>query len=279
VTARTVNALLALGACVASLVALYLAAFVVPVTEHADQRVFDAFLSLRTYRTGTLAGYVIGFFNLGPYALAVLALTVAALALGERRKAAAVVAICAGANITTQVLKLVTAAPRGSFSVDDVSWPSGHLTAATSLALCVVLVVPPMLRTYAAGAGVLGVLATAYSILIAGSHHPTDVVAGMLMAGAWTAVGVAGLDAAERRWPSGRPAPGFGASRRTLWLASGAAAASVFAALVLGAAASSVGIYPSDHAALLAGAVLLAACAAILPAAAAMLLDPAVRRR
>src|SRR4051794_27909215 len=261
---RAVNALLAVAACVAGLAALYLAAFVVPVTEHIDQRVFDAFVSLETHRTATLAGYVIGFFNLGPYALAVLALTVAALALGERRKAAAVVAICAGANVTTQLLKLVTAAPRGSLWVDNSSWPSGHLTAATSLALCVVLVAPPLLRTYAAGAGALGVLATAYSILIVGAHRPSDVVGGMLMAAAWTAAGVAGLGAVERRRPAGRP----GASRRALWPASGAGAASVLAALVLGAAASQLGIYP----ALLAGAVVLAACAASLPAAAATLL-------
>ena len=137
------------------------------------------------------------------------------------------------------------------------------------------LVAPPLLRTYAAGAGALGVLAVAYSILVLGSHHPTDVVGGMLMAAAWTAAGVAGLDAAERRWPSGRPAPGFGASRRALWLTSGAAAVAVLAALVLGAAASQLGVYPT----LLAGAMVLAACAAVLPAAAATLLDPAVRRR
>jgi peptidoglycan/LPS O-acetylase OafA/YrhL len=120
----------------------------------------------------------------------------------------------------------------------------------------------------------LAVLATAYSILIVGSHYPTDVVGGMLMAAAWTAAGVAALEAAERRRPSGRPVPGFGASRRALWLASGAAAASVFAALVLAAAASEVGFYLSDHAVLLTGGVILAACAAILPAAAATLLDP-----
>ena len=268
VNARTVNALLAVAACVAGLVALYLAAFVVPVTEHADQRVFDAFLSLQTYRTATLAGHVTGFFDLGPYALAVLALTVAALALGERRKAVAVVAICAGANVTTQVLKLVTATPREPLWLEPASWPSGHLTAATSLALCAVLVAPPLLRIYAAGAGALGVLAVAYSILVLGSHHPTDVVGGMLMAAAWTAAGVAALDAAERRWPSGRPAPGFGASRRALWLTSGAAAVAVLAALVLGAAASQLGVYPT----LLAGAMVLAACAAVLPAAAATLL-------
>jgi membrane-associated phospholipid phosphatase len=268
VTARTVNALLAVAACAAGLVALYLAAFVVPPTEHADQHVFDAFLSLQTYRTATLAGYVSGFFNLAPYALAVLAVTVAALALGERRKAVAVVAICACANVTTQVLKIVTATPRVPLWMEPASWPSGHLTAATSLALCAVLVAPPLLRSYAAGAGALGVLATAYSILILGSHHPSDVVGGMLMAAAWTAAGVAALDAAERRWPSGRPAPGFGASRRALWLASGAAAVAVFAALVLGAAASQLGVYPG----LLAGAAVLAVCAGILPAAAATLL-------
>jgi membrane-associated phospholipid phosphatase len=267
VTPRTVNALMAVAACVAGLVALYLAAFVVPVTEHADQHVFNAFVSLQTYRTATLAGYVTGFFDLGPYALAVLALTVAALALGERRKAAAVVAICGCANVTTQVLKIATATPRSPQWLEPASWPSGHLTAATSLALCAVLVAPPLWRSWAAGAGALGVLAVAYSILVLGSHHPTDVVGGMLMASAWTAAAVAGLDAAERRWPSGRPAPGFGASRRALWLTSGAAAVAVLAALVLGAAAQA-NVYPS----LLAGAVVLAACAAILPAAAATLL-------
>jgi len=156
VSARTVNALLAVAACVTGLAALYLAAFVVPVTEHADQRVFNAFLSLQTYRTATLAGYVTGFFDLGPYALAVLALTVAALALGERRKAVAVVAICAGANVTTQLLKVATAAPREPLWLAPASWPSGHLTAATSLALCLVLVAPPLLRTYAAGRGIRG---------------------------------------------------------------------------------------------------------------------------
>jgi hypothetical protein len=88
------------------------------------------------------------------------------------------------------------------------------------------------------------------------------------MAAAWTAAGVAALDEAERRWPSGRAAPAFASSRRVLWLASGAAAVAVFAALVLGAAASQLGIYPT----LLAGAVVLAACAAILPATAATLL-------
>jgi membrane-associated phospholipid phosphatase len=268
VNARTVNALMAVAACIAGLVALYLAAFVVPVTERADQHVFDAFTSLQSYRTSTLAGHLAAFFDRVPYALAVLALTVATLALGERRKAVAVLAICAGANITTQVLKLVTATPREPVWLEPASWPSGHLTAATSLALCVVLVAPPRLRIYAAGACALGVLATAYSILIIGSHHPTDVVGGMLMAAAWTAAGVAALDAAERRWPSGRPAPGFGASRRALWLTSGAAAVAVFAALVLGAAASQLGVYP----AMLAGAVVLAACAAVIPAAAATLL-------
>jgi membrane-associated phospholipid phosphatase len=268
VNTRSVNALLAVAASAAGLVAVYLAAFVVPVTEHADQRVFDAFTSLQSYRTSTLAGHLAAFFDRAPYALAVLALTVAALALGERRKALAVPLICACANVTTQVLKLVTATPREPAWLGQASWPSGHLTAAASLALCVVLVAPPRLRIYAAGAGALGVLATTYSILIIGSHHPTDVVAGMLMASAWTAAGVAALDAAERRWPSGRAAPGFGASRRALWLTSGAAAVAVFAALVLGAAAAQLGVYPP----MLAGAAVLAACAAVIPAATATLL-------
>ena len=112
-------------------------------------------------------------------------------------------------------------------------------------------------------------LAVAYSILVLGSHHPSDVVGGHADG--------RGLDRrrrgrARRRGAAlalGPPtAPGFGASRRALWLTSGAAAVAVLAALVLGAAASQPGVYPT----LLVGAMVLAACAAVIPAAAATLL-------
>jgi membrane-associated phospholipid phosphatase len=275
VNARTVNALRAAAACVAGLLVLYLAAFVIAPTEHADQRVLDGFLSLQSPAADAWAGFVVGFFNLAPYAVAVLIVVAVALGLDQPRRAAAVVAICFGANVTTQALKLLTAAPREPQWLADASWPSGHLTAATSLALCVVLIAPPLLRPYAAGAGVLGVLATAYSILVVGSHHPTDVVGGMLMAGLWTALGVAALELAEQRWPSGRPSPAPSPRGLTISLALAAATASVFALLVLVTHVSSLSRFASDHTTFVAGALLLTACGAALPAAAAL----APRRR
>jgi membrane-associated phospholipid phosphatase len=273
VTARTSNALRAAAACAAGLVVVYFAAFVVGPAERADQRVFDGFLSLRSPRATESAEFVVRFFNLAPYALAVLFVVVAAIALAEPRKGLAVAVICLGANVTTQALKLLTAAPRDPHWLPDASWPSGHLTAATSLALCVVLVAPPRVRAYAVGAGALGVLATAYSILVVGSHHPTDVVGGMLMAGAWTALGLAALDLAEQVRPSPRPARASGTPRRTLWLAPALAAAAGLGLLVLHARGL------ADQTTFLAGAIVLAVCAAVLPAAAATLLPPALRGR
>lgn len=152
----------------------------------------------------------------------------------------------------------------------DASWPSGHLTAATSLALCVVLVAPVALRPYAVVAGALGVLATAYSILVIGSHHPSDVAGGMLVAGAWTGVVVAALE-------RGRPATR--AQRRTRWLAPAAAAISVCVLLVVALAVAPLGPALANHTTFLAGALLLATCAAVIPAAVAMLLAPAARSR
>ena len=203
---RAVNALLGAAACVAGLVALYLAAFELGATERADERVLDGFLSLSTPSTWAAASFVSHFFNERPYAVAVLIVMVAALWLGRLRMAVAVGVVCLGANLTTQALKLLTAAPREPMWLPDASFPSGHLTAATSLALCVVLVAPVALRPYAVVAGALGVLATAYSILVIGSHHPSDVAGGMLVAGAWTGVVVAVLE-------RGRAATG--ARRRT----------------------------------------------------------------
>jgi len=273
VPARASRSLLAAAACAAGLVAVYLAAFVVGATERADQRVFDGFLSLRSPRTVEWADFAVRFFNLAPYALAVLAVVVAAIALAEPRKALAVAAICLCANVTTQALKLLTAAPRDPHWLPDASWPSGHLTAATSLALCIVLVAPPRLRAYAVGAGALGVLGTAYSILVVGSHHPTDVVGGMLMAGGWTALGLAALELAEQVRPSARPAPASGAPRRALWLAPALAALAGLGLLVLRAPDL------AGRTTFLAGAVVLALCAAVLPAAAATLLPHGLRGR
>jgi membrane-associated phospholipid phosphatase len=269
VNPRTVNALLAAAACVVGLVALYVAAFHLGVTERADARVLDGFLSLRSPKGSRAAEFVASLFNLAPYAVAVLIVAGAAMWRGGPRLSAAVLAIIVGAGLTTQLLKQLTAATREPLWLSGPSWPSGHVTAAASLAVCVVLIAPAVLRPYAVVAGALGVLAVGCSVLVLGSHHPSDVAGGMLMAGAWTATTVAALELAERRWPSGRP---LGTGGTTRWLAPVAAASSVAALLVALAAAAPLGPDLADRTTFLLGAVLLAGCAAALPVAAVTLL-------
>ena len=225
----------------------------------------DGFLSLRTARTDALGEFVTGFFNLRPFAVLAAIVVVAAAYRGRARMAAAVMAILLGANVTTQLLKTLTAAPREPVWLPDASWPSGHVTAAASLALCVVLVAPSVLRPWAVGAGALGVLTVAYSILIVGSHHASDVLGGMLVAGAWSGAVVAVL---ERRRPVHA-----GAHGRRLWLAPAAAVIAVGALLVVVAAVEPLAPYLSDHTTFFVGAVVLATCGAVIPAVAGRLAE------
>lgn len=84
------------------------------------------------------------------------------------------------------------------------SWPSGHATAAAILAFCAVLVAPPRLRAPAGVAGATFTLAYGAALLIDAWHMPSDVLGGYLLAALWTALAVAGLRAADRRWPTPR---------------------------------------------------------------------------
>jgi hypothetical protein len=105
--------------------------------------------------------------------------------------------VLGGANVTTQLLKPALAQAPLYPGMDTATWPSGHATAAMSLALCLQLVVPARFRPAAAAVGGLFAVAVVYSILILGSHEPSDVLGGFLVAGAWTALGVAGLRSAS----------------------------------------------------------------------------------
>jgi len=85
------------------------------------------------------------------------------------------------------------------------SWPSGHATAAAILAFCAVLVAPARMRLGVALAGAAFALLFGAALLIDAWHMPSDVLGGYLFAALWTALAVAALRAAERRWPAARP--------------------------------------------------------------------------
>lgn len=127
-----------------------------------------------------------------------------ALRRGLPRLAVAALVLVAGANLTTQVLKVVLEHQRyqpilGDRQVGPTGFPSGHATAALAMACAFVLVVPRAWRPAAISLGVLATLAVGCSRVILHFHYPSDVFGGWLVAGGWCFAVVAGLRVAEQR--------------------------------------------------------------------------------
>jgi hypothetical protein len=89
----------------------------------------------------------------------------------------------------------------GKVQVEASSWPSGHATAAMSLALCAVLVAGARWRPMLAAAGAAVAVAVSFSFLTLVWHYPSDVLGGFLVAATWTLVGVCAVWTADARWP------------------------------------------------------------------------------
>ncbi|WP_307845035.1 phosphatase PAP2 family protein [Actinotalea solisilvae] len=179
--------------------------------------------------------------------LAAVLLATTLLAVLRRRVVLAVqvALLMGGANLTTQVLKRWVL-DRPDVGIGDhllASLPSGHTTAAASVAVALLLVVPRRVRPAAAVAGTVYTLATGVSTLVAGWHRPSDVVAAVLVVLAWAGVAsVAGalLDPDGRAFgdPTGdRPRQ---TAVAVAVLAAGAAAAGVAAALALAQSTASL---------------------------------------
>ena len=108
------------------------------------------------------------------------------LGAGARRSPRS--ALVAGANLTGPGLKVALAHPRfhpllGRDQLGAEAFPSGHATAAMSIALAAVLVAPARVRVVVASVAAAYVIAVATSLLVIGWHYPSDVagrVAGLL---------------------------------------------------------------------------------------------------
>jgi hypothetical protein len=126
--------------------------------------------------------------------IAAAIVTCGVIAVVRRRWSLALVAatVLIGANVSTRVLKMaVLDRPDLGHGPLLNTLPSGHTTAAASVAVAVLLVVPPRVRPWIAvlGAGYAG--ATGVSTLIGQWHRPSDVLAGLLVVLAWGAIGCA----------------------------------------------------------------------------------------
>jgi membrane-associated phospholipid phosphatase len=202
-------ALAGAGACLALLALVWVAAFHVGAFRSADQSTYAGFVDLHQHTlVESVSGFFVSLSNPNPYVYLAPMVALIALLRGRPRLALAALTILLGANVTTQLLKDLLAQSRpgyllgGSSPLPPTSWPSGHSTAAMSLALCCVLVAPSRLRPAIAALGATFAIAVGYSVLAAGMHYPSDILGGFLVAATWTLLTVAALRAAERRRPT-----------------------------------------------------------------------------
>lgn len=140
---------------------------------------------------------------------ALTALAALGLALLRRRaEIAPLLASVLGGATLNHLLKHGIQRPRPGLEqalgvATDFSFPSGHVANATLLygTLAALVLVGTRSRLRAAGAVALALLlvgAVACSRVVLGAHHPSDVVAGMLVGLAWTAACVAAFEALRR---------------------------------------------------------------------------------
>jgi len=252
--------LLAALACFVGLVVAGVLALAVPVARERDAAMLHGFVGLDRPSVHRAISFLAHLGDTLPYACAGLLCIAVALARRRGWRALAVAGLLAVTGVTTQVLKHALAQPRLEHwlpeQVATNSWPSGHSTAAMTLALCAILVAPPALRAVTAMLGGAFAVGVGYAVLVLGWHYPSDVLGGFLVAGLWASLAVAVLHRVEAPEPARRP----------VWepLAGLVAGAGVVASVVLGVRADTVALYTSERPTFAAGALIIALLALVL---------------
>jgi membrane-associated phospholipid phosphatase len=192
--------LLAVFACVA----VYVVAVGTAWGLDADERALPNGVSGPTWERAHHALHVIvDTIHVATIALAGLLAVLVALRRKRRDLAAVAAATLIGANVTTAVLKplLGRTDPFGGEAdrLLSSSYPSGHATAAMSLALIAVIVMPRRWRPAVALGASAYAAAVGVGLVVIFAHYPSDVVGGYMVAGAWaTAMAAIGLAQRER---------------------------------------------------------------------------------
>jgi membrane-associated phospholipid phosphatase len=262
---RARHALLGAGFAVALLFVTWFLAFHVSAFASADQKVLSGFAGLNGPTVAPIARWIANLCSPKPFVFFAAVPVLVALLRRRGRVAVAVAALLLGANVTTQLLKPLLAHTRyGAVAgVPNIagSWPSGHATAAMSLALAAVLAAPARARPYVAALGAAFAIAVSYSFLTLEWHYPSDVIGGFLVAATWALLAVAALLAYDQT-----PRPRFAPVARRLSIGEALAppglvllGALALAGLVALARPHQVVAYARVHTAFMVGAPVIAA--------------------
>ena len=262
-------ALTSAAACAAGLAVVWVAAVRTAGGRERDEAMLHGFVGLARQRVYSQLTDVAQVVNPVPYAALGLACVGVALARRRTARALAVAVVVVGTGATTQALKHLLVQDRyidwlGGNQIEGLTWPSGHGTAAMTIALCAVMVAPAAWRGAVALLGSAFAVVIAYATLALVWHYPSDLFAGFLVAGLWVFLALAVLARVEADAPEAERAP------RLDWpIALGAAGALVAAALV-GVASEPVSLDGSDRATVVVGALALATLALSLALATAV---------
>ncbi len=261
---RPARLLVSAALCVAVLALLVTAAYTWGPAREADAAALFGFSGLYGTPAWSAADTLVKLADSGPFLLLSGGLLLAALIAGRRREATAAVILLAGAAATSQVLKPLLAFERPSDLLQHLTppaaaFPSGHSTAAMSLALAAVLIAPARVRVGASVAGALFVITVSLSMLLVGGHFPSDIIGGYLVASAWGLAAFALL----HRMDDPAPQP-LGASRRPPGnrVVVGAAAVTLAIVTAVGTQEPGVDAFAREHSASVAVAIALSAAAA-----------------
>ena len=264
-TARQLTRLAALA--VLGCAAVYVVALGTGWGLRVDARAFPGWSDGDNWhRAHVAAARAVNTIHVATIAVAMVAATLVALRRGRRDLMVVAVATLAGANLTTTILKqlLGHADPLGGDSARFLhsTFPSGHATAAMSLALVAVIVSPRRWRAWVALVAAAYAATVGVALVLRYAHYASDVVGGYLVAAAWAAA-MAAVALRHREQPAPTP-PLPIPSRRTL--ATGGA---------LVVAAAGLALVPASrlaHGIFAVSAVAIAALALLLPVGLTLLL-------
>ena len=152
------SALAIAALCLAGLAATWVVAALVPITHARDATALYDFtrIGLGRPRVDMLANHLLDLLEPGLYTVWALILIGIALLRRRPRLALAIAVVLPLAPLSAEVLKPLLAHPHAYSGVKDItaaSWPSGHATAATALALCALMAFPYALRPIVAALG------------------------------------------------------------------------------------------------------------------------------
>lgn len=195
--------------CTAGLVVVALFAYDVALAQRVDASVLTRLVVERGSGRESFASFLTFFGDL-PALLAMTALACGiGWARGRSRNAVAALVVVAGANLTTQALKVALSHPRARelLGAEGVEWdgfPSGHVTAAASIAIAFAFVAPQRLLPAVAALGTCFVVAMGWSVLALYWHYPSDVAGGVLVASSWGFAALASIRFVAAADPAGR---------------------------------------------------------------------------